>query len=158
VTNHPDQKFLREKGFISAHGSGIQSIMAEKLRQQELYISHWEAERDGCILLPSSLSPFIQSRITEFREWFHPQWAGLSSSVHRVKVIPHMHAQRHIWVILDSVKLTINPHNTSGSWCVEYVLLGESHSSFGPWHIRHFQLSHRGASQSTLLPTRSIDD
>lgn len=70
VTNYSDQKKKKKKswekkGFVLAHSSRIQSIMTEKLRQQELwrswscYISHWEAERDGCILLLSSFSSFI---------------------------------------------------------------------------------------------------
>lgn len=39
------------------------------------------------MLLLSSLAPFIQSRIP-VREWCPPQWAGLSFSVHKGKVIP----------------------------------------------------------------------
>lgn len=54
------------------------------------------------MLLPSFLSPPIQSRVLD-REWHHPLWTGLSTSISTIRIIP----QRPIsQVSLDSVKLT----------------------------------------------------
>lgn len=81
------------------HGREAESAGALK-KLVLLYQPLGSRERDRCILLFSSSSPFTQPRIPA-RGWCCPQRAGLRSSVHKVKEIPHRHAQRCIpWVTL----------------------------------------------------------
>lgn len=52
--NRTLDKNLKREGFIPAHSSGVQSIMAEKSRQQELQtadhsLHRQEAQRDKCL-------------------------------------------------------------------------------------------------------------
>lgn len=83
------QNFMK-KVFILAHSSREQSIMMEKLSQQELEtagpitstVSKQRAVDTGCC---SVLSLAIQSRVSA-SEWCHPQWAGLPTSVNVIKI------------------------------------------------------------------------
>lgn len=95
---------------IESHIS--RSIMSGKLRQQGLeavdHIIPVVRRKQRMHTLCSFPFQCVQSRISA-REWCHPQWVALTTSIAVIKVILHQHAQRPIsQIILHSIKLINN--------------------------------------------------
>lgn len=65
---------------------------------------------NACLLsvLLRAFSPWLPAK-----EWSHPEWAGLPTSITVMEMIPQGHAQKSGQVILESMNLTFN---TSRQW------------------------------------------
>lgn len=68
------------------------SIMVEKSQRRELEatchfasIVNNQTETDAC---PYLMLFLLYSPVCQLREWYHPQWAGLPTSINLIKIIP----------------------------------------------------------------------
>lgn len=134
-----DKTNLGVKGFISAHSSRFQSMIARmsqvegawRIWLHNFLIEKWRT-MVACMLVFTWLSPLLESRIPLPREWCHPQWLSLPSSMTIIKIshIPFdlecPSLRLHFWVVLDFVMLAIiliitlkfqNYHCWTQEWC-----------------------------------------
>ena len=89
MIKYPGKSNLKKKGFFLDHdlklGSCSHCIPNEEVGREE-----WGLR---CLPQPHPPSSLTHSLIS-VRNWFHPQWVDLPTSINPIKIIPHRHAQR----------------------------------------------------------------
>lgn len=96
VMKHPDKGSLREKGFFWLTDQGDSPLWwGSQGTETSGPIVCMIRSREKWRVWHSSPFPLTQSRILS-REWWHPQWTELPTSINIIMTMLHGHAQRPI--------------------------------------------------------------